>query len=88
VTDEETPIAWPALTPGTDVIASDGTEVGKVTDVIADREKDIFSGISFKSGLLEREQFAPADRIDAITTDAVRLTLDPDAVAHLEPYET
>jgi hypothetical protein len=87
VTDKETPIAWPALAPGTDVIASDGTDIGKVTDVIADREKDIFSGISFRSGILDQERFAPADQIDEITTVAVRLRLDPEAVADLEPYE-
>lgn len=87
MTDPETPIAWLALKEGTPVIAMDGSELGKVSTVVADREKDIFSGIAFRSGLLDTERFAPADQIDEITTEAVKLTIDSAAAEALEPFE-
>jgi uncharacterized protein YrrD len=81
------PIAWSALEKGTPVYAADGTEVGRVTEVVADEQKDIFSGVAFRSGLLESETFAPADRIDAITDEGVRLTLGAEESATLDDYE-
>ena len=85
---DETPIAWLALQEGTSIHASDGTEVGKVSDVIADRQKDIFSGITFKPSLLEAAVFVPASEIEEITTDTVRLSISTDEVANLQRYES
>jgi hypothetical protein len=87
MSDPETPIAWLALQEGASIIASDGTDVGKVITVVADREKDIFSGVSFRTGLLDAERFVPADQIAEITTGGVHLTIDSAAVDSLEPYE-
>ena len=85
--ERETPIAWLALEEGTSISARDGVEIGKVVDVIADREKDIFSGITFKPGFLEGPVFVPASKIDELTTDAVRLNISSKDAAGLEPYE-
>lgn len=85
--DNQTPIAWLALEEGTPIYARDGDELGKVADVIADREKDIFSGITFRPGLLEGPLFVPASKIDEITTDAVRLSLSSAEAGELQTYE-
>ena len=82
--DEQAQISWLALQKGTRVVASDGSEVGRVSDVVADREKDIFSGIAFRDGLLGTERFAPADAVGEITDDAVHLSLSPDEAGSLE----
>jgi hypothetical protein len=87
MSDPETPIAWLALEEGTTVVAADGDEVGKVIAVVADLEKDIFSGVSFRSGLLDAERFVPADQIAEITTAGVHLTIDSAAAESLAPYE-
>ena len=71
----ESPIAWPALEPGTLVYSSDGQELGTVGDVVADRQKDIFSGIVIDPGLLRRKVFAPADTVAAITDKEVTLDI-------------
>ena len=71
----ESPIAWPALEPGTLVYSSDGQELGTVGDVVADRQKDIFSGIVIDSGLLRGKVFAPADTVAAITDKEVTLDI-------------
>jgi uncharacterized protein YrrD len=68
-------ISWMALTEGTSVVSSDGEEVGKVSAVVADVGKDIFSGITFKQGLLSGDHFVPADRIAEITQSRVLLDL-------------
>jgi uncharacterized protein YrrD len=85
--DDATPIAWSALPKGATVTTSDGEEVGKVSDVIADEQKDIFSGITFRHGLLDSEYFVPADKVERMTTDRVSLSLNSQEIESLEPYE-
>jgi uncharacterized protein YrrD len=80
-------IAWSALPKGTTVTTSDGEDIGKVAEVIADEQKDIFSGITFRHGLLDSEHFVPADQVEQMTTDRVSLSIDSEAVKNLGPYE-
>jgi len=82
------PISWMTLGAGARIATSDGTEVGRVHEVIADRQKDIFSGITFREGLLSGDRFIPADLIGGITSDEVRLTIAAsDAEEKIQPYE-
>lgn len=77
-----------ALESGTPIVTTDGTELGRVHEVIADQQKDIFSGITFRDGVLAGEKFVPAASIDTITTDEVRLDLSAaEAEEKIEPYE-
>jgi hypothetical protein len=86
VTEPETPIAWSALARGTPVYSSDGREIGKVAEVIADEQKDIFSGISVDPGWFKDERFVPADLIASLSAAAVRLRITAGAAeARLEP---
>lgn len=87
MSDSGAPIAWVALDTGTPIYSSDDTEIGKVNDIIADREKDIFSGITFRPGLLETTVFIPATAIESMTENAVRLSLTKTEAEALEPYE-
>ena len=82
----DTPIAWLALEEGTPILASDGEEVGRVTTVVADEQKDIFSGVTFRPGLLDGERFVPADSIERLTASAVHLSITAEQAAELEPY--
>ncbi|MDQ3955995.1 MAG: hypothetical protein M3285_10670 [Actinomycetota bacterium] len=86
MTDEPRRIAWGALETGTPIVAPDGEEIGRVTSVVADETKDIFSGIAFKQGLLETERFLPADLIDEMTEEAVTATIGSDDVDGLDTY--
>src|SRR2546430_16948053 len=47
--DEGLPESWEALEPGTPVLASDGTPVGVVKEVLGSPEEDIFEGIICKT---------------------------------------
>jgi hypothetical protein len=76
-----------ALGKGHPVLDAGGEHVGKVSRVIADEERDIFSGIAFRSRLLDPERFAPASVVDAITSESVRLTISAAEAEQLEPYD-
>ncbi|HYP23391.1 MAG TPA: DUF2171 domain-containing protein [Actinomycetota bacterium] len=82
----DTPIAWLALEDGTPILASDGEEVGRVSTVVADEQKDIFSGVTFKPGLLDGQRFVPASAIDHLTESAVHLNITAAQAAELDAY--
>lgn len=88
MSDTGAPIAWLALETGTPIYSSDDTEIGKVNDIIADRQKDIFSGLTFRPGLLETTLFIPATAIESMTDSAVKLSLTKNEAEALEPYES
>lgn len=83
---EERSIAWLALEAGTTIVGSDGEEVGKVAEVIADRQKDIFSGVTYTPSLMDSALIIPADLIADLTDSEVTLTIPAAAAAELEPY--
>lgn len=78
-------IAWLALEKGAPVFASDGRQVGKVVEVLADEQRDIFSGISFRSNLLDEEKFVTADAVGQITTAGVTLAVPFEDAEDLPP---
>ncbi len=69
----ETVISWRAIGARAPVVASDGVEVGHVTEVAALPEEDIFHGVVFTHHLLGHQFLAPAEDIDRITERAVYL---------------
>ena len=69
-------------------MASDGQEIGRVQDVVADREKDIFSGVTFSEGIRGGIRFVPAALIEQITSEGVTLSAPAaEAEQKIEPYE-
>jgi hypothetical protein len=79
--EEEREISYLALSVGTPVVTSDGTEIGKVHHVLQIPELDLFDGISVKTrhGL----RFVDRDQISEITTTVVRCSITDDAAASL-----
>ena len=83
----ERPVAWLVIEPGWKVVAADGTEVGRVDELIGDSGKDIFNGLAVSTGLLGKPKYVPAERVREITEGQVALDLSPDAVDELEDHE-
>jgi hypothetical protein len=69
----ETVISWRAVGARSPVVASDGVEVGHVTEVAALAEEDIFHGVVFSHHVLGHHFLVPASDIDRITDKAVYL---------------
>ena len=69
------------------MLAAGGEEIGKVREVIADEQKDIFSGVTLDTGLLSEPRFVPAEMIEEMTDDVVRLVISAERAEELTPYE-
>jgi uncharacterized protein YrrD len=81
------PVSWLVIEPGWKVVATDGTEVGSVDEIVGDTGKDIFNGLAVSSGILGRPKYVPAERVVEIVEGEVRLDVPADAVDHLEEHE-
>jgi hypothetical protein len=82
------PVAWTVVERGWAVVASDGSEVGKVDEVLGDPEADIFDGFSVGAGaVLARPRYVPSESVGAIEEGTVHLTIDADGYGRLTPYE-
>ncbi len=82
------PVAWKVVERGWAVTASDGTEVGKVDQVLGDPEADIFDGLAVGAGaILDRPRYVPSEKVGPIEEGTVHLTIDGEAYGRLEPYE-
>jgi hypothetical protein len=80
------PVSWLVIEPGWTVVARDGTDVGRIDEVIGDQEDDIFNGLAVTSGVLGRPKYIPAERVAEIVEGEVRLDLAPEAVEQLDPH--
>jgi hypothetical protein len=81
------PVSWLVVEPGWAVVGSDGTEVGKVEEIIGDSGEDIFNGLSVSSGLLAKPKYVPAERVTEIVEGEVRLDLSAEQIERLEDHE-
>ena len=82
------PSSYLALETGTAVYASDGTSLGSVDEVRADRQKDIFDGLVISRGILSGgSSFVAADLVEQIYERGVVLNLDAEAAERLPDPE-
>ena len=82
------PVAWTVVERGWAVVASDGSEVGKVDQVIGDPEADIFDGLAVGAGtVLDRPLYVPSEQVGAIEEGAVHLTIDAESYGRSERYQ-
>ena len=66
------PVSWLMIEQGWSVVGSDGEEIGKVAAIDGDAERDIFSGLELRKGLLASTR-VPAERVRAITDGRIEL---------------
>ena len=81
------PVSWLVVEPGWAVVARDGSEVGKVEEIIGDADEDIFNGLSVSSGVMGKPKYVPAERVTGIVEGEVRLDLEAEAIEHLDDHE-
>ena len=79
--DDDHPIAYTALQPGTPVQTSDGYHFATVNAVLVDEKVSVFDGIVVQT--TEGERFVDADQIGSIYTTHVRTTLSAEQAANL-----
>jgi hypothetical protein len=77
------PVSWLLIEPGWKVVTADGDEVGKVVAVDGDLQKDIFSGLEVKPGLLGPRKYLPAEHVRAIYEGRIVLDVPADQLDDL-----
>ena len=85
---DEQQISWRVVPADLPVLAGDGTEVGRVLEVAALPQEDIFHGIVFQHPHHSRTYLAPAADIARITDRAVHLSVDPAAAERYEEFSS
>jgi hypothetical protein len=81
------PVSWLLVEKGWKVLAADGSEIGKVDRTLGDETHDIFDGLALSTGLLSRNRYVPSEQVSEIREGQVHLSLGPDEVDGLDPYE-
>jgi hypothetical protein len=76
----EDPVSWLLIEPGWKVVGSDGEEVGTVARLDADEQKDIFSGLELRSGLLGGTRYVAAEHVTRIVEGTIELDVTGDAL--------
>lgn len=84
--DDERPLAWTAILADTPVYAADGTDVGRVEEVVGSVDDDIFHGIQVGVGAEAREVLIPAQEVRSITNRRITVALNAEEVRTLPAY--
>jgi hypothetical protein len=84
--DAPRPVSWLVIEKGWDVVGADGSELGKVHEVVGDTANDIFNGLAVSPGLLRGPKYVPAERVARIVDGRVELDLGADEFERLEEH--
>ena len=68
------PVSWLLIEPGWTVYDAAGEKAGKVKEVLADEQTDIFHGVLVEHGLLDGDEKVVAERIAEIHNGHLHLT--------------
>jgi hypothetical protein len=77
------PVSWFVIGRGWPVHARDGSQVGRVEEVLGAREEDIFNGLVVATGFFAR-RYIPAERVRGIVEGRVDLDLLRDEIEMLD----
>ena len=76
-------LAWTDVQQGWRVLASDGTDVGKVEQAVGDRESDIFEGFEIDIEVIGHDRFVSFEHVVGIADGHIGLDLTPEQVHQL-----
>jgi hypothetical protein len=85
--EEEREVAWLAMPQKAPVIGKSGEEIGRMEELLGDKEDDIFHGIVLKLARGGHKVEVAADRIPKITTRRIYTDLAADELEHLPPIK-
>jgi len=85
--EEEREVAWLAMPEKAPVMGQSGEEIGRMEELLGDKEDDIFHGIVLKLARGGHKVEVTADRIPKITTRRVYTDLAADELEQLPPIK-
>jgi hypothetical protein len=84
---DEPRVAWTSIDAGATVVAADGSEVGRIKEVVGDEEADIFDGLVITHSRRGSSHYIPSERVRDIWPDRVETDLSPEEAENLPAYE-
>lgn len=87
MTLEGDPVSWLLLERGWRVVDQDGTDVGKLAEVIGDKNIDIFDGLAVSTGLLGKPRYVPAENVGTIVEGTLQVDLTKEQIDTLPEYK-
>jgi hypothetical protein len=81
------PVSWFLIEHGWKVVGPDGSEIGKVEEVVGDTGEDIFNGLAVSTGLTHRPRYVPSEQVREITEGQVRLAVSADDLGRLGEFQ-
>ncbi len=72
------PVAWAYVEPGTLVVGADGSELGKVAEMLGTATENIFHGVAVDPKRDGPTRVVPADAVTRLTSSKVELSWDGD----------
>lgn len=85
--DEEREVAWLAMPEKAPMVGESGEEIGRMEELLGDKEDDIFHGIVLELARSGHKVEVQADRIPKITTRRVYTDLAADELERLPPIK-
>ena len=85
MSDDGPAISYRVLERGTRVVTCDGTDLGRVAEVLDNRAEDIFDGLVVETP--KGRRFVDAPEVARITEQVVSLTIDSEAAASLPEHD-
>jgi hypothetical protein len=81
------PVSWLQIGQGSNVITSDGVNVGTVSPVEGDKQSDIFDGLAVESKQPTQVRYVPGEQVAAIYPGEVTLKIASADIGTLEPFQ-
>ncbi len=81
------PVSWMVVEQGWEVVAADGSEVGRVDEVVGDLDADIFTGLKILTGVFGKPKYVPSESVGRIEDGRVALTLSKEDAHELRDWE-
>ena len=82
----EPEVSWKAVDAGATVVTAGGREVGKLREVVGDKEADIFDGLVVSVATLRRDRYIASERVQRIWPDRIEVDLTAEEAQNLPEY--
>ena len=87
MTEARPQVSWKAIEVDAVFVGRDGTDAGRVTRVVGDKNADVFTGLAVSLGLLKSQAMVASERVTGIWPDRVETDLGPAELESLPPFE-
>jgi hypothetical protein len=84
---DEAAVSWKGIDRDAAVVAADGQEIGRVTEIAGDEEADIFDGLVVAPRAGGPPRYVGAERVGRVSPDRVETDLSAEEAVSLPEYK-